>query len=297
MPSAAYQAILQALFAQERVAGRPVADQRADYDALGEQLPPPQDAVVEGADGAPVPSTWVRMPGAAEDAAVLWLHGGGYTIGSPRTYLRLGADLGRGCGLPVLLPDYRLAPEHPHPAAVHDGVAAYRWLLAQGIRPERIALGGDSAGGGLAVATLVALREAGVRLPAAAAVLSPWVDLTLTSSTWQSRKHLDPLVGGHNAPEMAEAYLGGQDPTTPLASPLHADLRGLPPLLVLVGDHEVLLDDARGLERRAREHGVDATLREFPELHHIWPIFTPDTPEGVEAVELLTSFWRRHLAR
>lgn len=296
MPSDAYRAVIDQIFAQERKAGTPVAEQRANYDATGDALPPPPEAVVEAAAGAPGPATWVRMPGAAIDGVVLWLHGGGYVIGSPHTYRRFGADVSTATGLPVLLPDYRLAPEHPHPAAVHDAVAAYRWLLDQGIRPSRIAIGGDSAGGGLTIATLVALREAGVALPAAAAVLSPWVDLTLTSSTWETRAHLDPLVGRHNAPEMAAAYLGGLDPKTPLASPVHADLRGLPPLLILVGDHEVLLDDSRTLATNARAVGVDVTLEEYAELHHVWPVFTPDTTEGSEAVATLAAFWRKHLA-
>lgn len=297
MPSDAYRAILDTLWAQERAPGVSLAEQRANYDAIGDQYPPPADVNVEDAVGAPVPSIWVRAPEAATDGALVWFHGGGYVIGSPHGYRRLAADLGRATGLQALVPDYRLAPEHPHPAAVEDAVATYRWLLDGGLAPERIVVGGDSAGGGLAVATLVALRDGGVPLPGAAALLSPWTDLSLSSSTWTSRAELDPLVGVHNAPDMAKAYLAGQPVSTPLASPIHAELSGLPPLLILVGDHEVLLDDARALAQLAKGAGVAVILEEYPELHHVWPVFTPDTVEGIEAVAMVSTFWRRHLGR
>jgi epsilon-lactone hydrolase len=290
MASEAYEKIIAGLWALPRVPGRPVEQQRADSEAMADQFPPPAGTVVSAPEGAPVPSLWVRGPDVAADAAIVWLHGGGYTLGSPRGYRRFAGDLSRVAGVSVLLPDYRLAPEHPHPAAVEDGVATYRWLLDQGFAPGRLALGGDSAGGGLTMATLVALRDAGMPVPAAAVVLSPWVDLSLSSETWTTRADVDPLVGRHNAPEMAAAYLNGQDPTTPLASPIHADLKRLPPLLILVGDREVLLDDARALDRRAIEGGVDVVLQEHPEVHHVWPVFAPETDEGKAAITIMATY-------
>jgi acetyl esterase/lipase len=295
MPSDAYLAILDALLQQERSPGTPFADQRAGYDAFADLHPLPADASTEPASGAPVPSLWVRARGAADDAVLIWFHGGGYVIGSARGCRRLGADVSAASGASVLLPDYRLAPEHPFPAAVEDAVAVCTWLLDGGTSAERIVLGGDSAGGGLAVAALVALRDRGVALPAGAVLLSPLADLTLSSSSWETRRALDPLVGDHNAPEMAAAYLGDVDPTTPLASPVFADLRGLPPLLILVGDHEVLRDDSVTLAARAQEAGVPVTLRVFEELHHIWPWFASDTDEGKEAVAAIAAFVRSHV--
>src|SRR5215216_5146128 len=157
MPTAEYQAIIEALWQQERSAGRPFADQRADYEALGAMLPPPPEAQIDDVAGAPVPSLRVRMPGAADDAVVIWFHGGGYAIGSPAGYRRIAADISAGSAVTVIVPDYRLAPEHPFPAAVDDAATIYLSILDAGVRPERVVLGGDSAGGGLAVAALLAL--------------------------------------------------------------------------------------------------------------------------------------------
>lgn len=295
MPTADYERIITALWQQDRSPDRSFADQRTDYVALGEMLPPPVDAHIDWATDAPTPSLRVRMPGSSKDAVVIWFHGGGYVIGSPRVYRRLGADLSAGSAVTVLVPDYRLAPEDPFPAALDDAVTLYSWLLEGGVPFSRVILGGDSAGGGLAVATLVALRDRGVPLPAGAVLLSPFTDLTLCSSSWDSRRALDPLVGDHNAPAMVTAYLNKTDAKNPLASPVYADVRGLPPLLILVGDHEVLLDDSTTLTARARSVGVDVELGAFDGLHHIWPVLAPDTAEGKEATDLMNGFIRRQL--
>jgi monoterpene epsilon-lactone hydrolase len=272
MPSVEYKATIDALWQHERVPGRSFTDQRADYEALGDTLPPPLEAHIVPADSR-VSSLWVRTPNSRDDAVVIWLHGGGYAIGSPHSYRRLAADLSSGANVSVLLPDYRLAPEHPLPAAIDDAVAIYRWVLQNGTSPQQIVIGGDSAGGGLTVATLLALRDQQLPLPAGAVLQSPWADLTLSSSSWDSRRSLDPLVGEDNAPAMAHAYLNGVDAKTPLASPVFADLRGLPPLLILVGDHEVLLDDSIALAANAHDAGVEVALEVFDELHHVWPVF------------------------
>jgi acetyl esterase/lipase len=191
---------------------------------------------------------------------VLYLHGGGYVIGSPRSHRHLAAAVAAAGQASALLLDYRRAPAHPSPAAVDDATAAYRWLLDQGIAPGHIVIGGDSAGGGLTVATLLALRDARLPLPAGGVCISPWVDLTFSGASYRTRAAVDPIVTRPGIDEMARAYFGATSARAPLASPLFADLRGLPPLLIHVGSDEVLLDDAVQLADRAKAAGVDATL-------------------------------------
>jgi dienelactone hydrolase len=196
----------------------------------------------------------------------------------------------------VLNVAYRLAPEHPHPAAVEDAVAAVRWVYAQGFAPARVAIAGDSAGGGLTLATLLALRDAGDALPAAAVCISPWTDLAATGESLRTKASVDPMVTEGPLREMARAYLGGKDARTPLASPLYADLRGLPPLLVQVGDAELLLDDATRLASRARDAGVDVTLEVWEEMFHVWHAFAEILPEAQRACERIAAWLEPHLA-
>jgi phosphinothricin tripeptide acetyl hydrolase len=223
---------------------------------------------------------------------VLYLHGGGYVIGSPRSHRHLAAAIAGAAGASALLLDYRLAPEHPFPAAVEDATAAYRWLLDQATAPERIVIAGDSAGGGLTVATLLALREARVPLPAGGVCISPWVDLTCSGASYRTMAAADPIVRRAGVEEMARAYLGATPPRTPLASPLFADLRGLPPLLIHVGSDEVLLDDAVQLAERAKAAGVDATLEIYDRMIHVWHWFLPMLDEAQTAVEAIGRFVR-----
>ena len=184
--------------------------------------------------------------------------------------------------------DYRLAPEHPHPAAVDDAVAAYRWLTTDGgIAPERVVLCGDSAGGGLAVATLLALRDAGDPLPAGAALISPWTDLTFSGASHDTRLDVDPMCSRTSLSPSVEAYVGDGDPKAPLVSPAHADLAGLPPLLIHVGDHETLLDDSTMLAERAAAAGVDVELWVAPEMIHVWHVFAGMVPESDVALATL----------
>src|SRR5579885_2123644 len=206
-----------------------------------------------------VPAEWITAPGADAGRNLLYLHGGGYTIGSIKTHRCLAGWISRAARARVLIIDYRLAPEHPFPAAVDDSLAAYRCMLDSGLTAARITIAGDSAGGGLAVATLLAIRDARLPLPAAGVCLSPWVDLEGTGESMKTKAEVDPMVASGNLGDMAAAYLGGKDPKTPLASPLYADLRGLPPLLIQVGTAEVLLDDSRRLAERARAAGVEIT--------------------------------------
>jgi phosphinothricin tripeptide acetyl hydrolase len=267
---------------------------RAQYDRAEQVFTLPPGTRVEPVQ-APVPGEWLRPPGAREDAALLYLHGGGYCIGSPRSHRHLAAALASAAGVPAFVPDYRLAPEHPFPAALEDAAAACRWLLGRGLRADHLALAGDSAGGGLTLATMVALREAGAALPAAAACLSPWTDLAGGTESYRTRAARDPIVKPDGVLGMARAYLGDRDPRTPLASPVHADLRGLPPLLIQVGSEEILLDDATGLADRARAAGVEVALEVWDDMIHVWHWFLPWLDEAQAAVDKIGAFFRARL--
>jgi monoterpene epsilon-lactone hydrolase len=239
-----------------------------------------------------VPAEWITAPGADISRNVLYLHGGGYTIGSIKTHRCLAGWISRAARARVLIIDYRLAPEHPFPAAVDDSLAAYRWMLDAGLTASRITIAGDSAGGGLAVATLLAIRDARLPLPAAGVCLSPWVDMEGTGESMKTKADVDPMVASGNLGDMAAAYLGGKDPKTPLASPLYADLRGLPPLLIQVGTAEVLLDDSRRLAERARAAGVEVTYEPWEHMIHVWQIFVPMLDEAKQAVERIGQYIR-----
>ena len=269
-----------------------IAERRAQYERAEKVFPTPPDVKVERVSAPAAPAEWLRPPSAVPGRVVLYLHGGGYVIGSPRSHRHLAAAIAGAAGASALLLDYRLAPEHPFPAAVEDATAAYRWLLDQAIAPEHIVIAGDSAGGGLTVATLLALREARVPLPAGGVCISPWVDLTCSGASYATKAAADPIVRRAGVEEMARAYLGATPPRTPLASPLFADLRGLPPLLIHVGSDEVLLDDAVQLAERAKAAGVDATLEIYDRMIHVWHWFLPMLDEAQTAVEAIGRFVR-----
>ena len=243
------------------------------------------------ASGAPVPTRWVEGDRSAADRVVLYLHGGAYVAGSPGTHRGLAAAFVQTARARVALPDYRLAPEHRFPAAVDDGLATYRWLLQQGVDPARTAFAGDSAGGGLAVAVALAARDVGLPLPAGLALISPWVDLTGSGDSVVDNDETDIWLDGSLVAPAGRMY-APDDPAHPLASPLFADLHGLPPMLVHVGTHEVLLDDARRLVARARAHGVEASLGEFDGLWHVFQA-VPGIPEGTRSLRELGAFVRR----
>jgi len=272
-----------------------IAERRAQYDRAERVFPTPPDVAIEAVTAPARPAEWLRPPGARTDAAVLYLHGGGYVIGSPRSHRHLAAAIARAAGTAALLVDYRLAPEHPFPAALDDTVAGYQWLLGRGLAPSRIVVAGDSAGGGLTVATLLALRDRGLPQPAGGACISPWVDLTCSGATYATKAAVDPIVTRESVAMMAQAYAGAGDPKAPLLSPLYADLRGLPPLLVQVGSDEVLLDDALGLGERARAAGVDVTVEEWPAMIHVWHWFLPMLAEAERAVGVIGNFVRARL--
>lgn len=277
--------------------GAPVAEQRKVMERASALALLPRGTRTEAVTVGGVPGEWVTTPGVATDRALLYLHGGSYTAGSPRTHRALVARLARTSGARGLTLDYRLAPEHRFPAAVEDATAAYRWLLASGIRPEHVVVAGDSAGGGLALALALALREAGDPLPAGVACISPWTDLAGTGESVVTRAKVDPMLSPAEMGPGARRYLGDVDPRTPLASPLYADLRGLPPLLVQVGDAEILLDDSTRLAERARAAGVEARLRVWPGMWHVWHAFAPFVPEASRAIDELGAFARERMGR
>jgi acetyl esterase/lipase len=268
----------------------PPEEVRTAFDALLATIPVAEDLAFEDVELGGVPGLSAASPGAAEDAALLYLHGGAYVIGSATGYRSLAAELGRAASTIAYAINYRLAPENPFPAAVDDAVAAYRALLKRGIAPSRIALAGDSAGGGLALATLVALHDAGDPLPAAAHLISPWADLVCDADTLASKAEEDPSLTPEGLRAMARLYLGTADPRDPLASPVHADLKGLPPLLVQVGSAEILLDDAIAIARAAGMAGVEARLEVWPDMIHVWHAFGFMLSEGRQAVEIAGRF-------
>jgi acetyl esterase/lipase len=237
-----------------------------------------------------VPAEWVVAADVPAGRVLLYLHGGAYQIGSPATLRHMIALISATAQARVLSVDYRLAPEHPFPAAVEDALTAYRFLLSGGADPDRIAIAGDSAGGGLALATLVALRDAGDRLPAAAVAISPWTDLALTGESLRTRADADVMIKPAGMPETAAMYLAGADPRHPYASPLYADLRGLPPILIHVGDAEVILDDSTRFAAKARAAEVDITLEVWPEMPHVWHAFAGLLPESDRAIERIGSW-------
>ena len=247
-------------------------------------------------DAGGVSAEWSVADGADQDKVILYVHGGGYVMGSAGSHRDMTGRLSQAAGARVLSLNYRLAPEHPFPAPVDDAVAAYRWLLGQGVQASNIAIAGDSAGGGLALAALIAIRDAGEPSPAAGIGISPWVDMEGTGESMTTRAAVDPVVQKEGLLGMAKLYLGGADPKDPLAAPLHANLAGLPPLLIQVGDAETLLDDSTRIAERAQKADVDVTLKIWDEMPHVWHLFAPILPEGQQAIEEIGAFFKERTA-
>ncbi len=290
MASPQLQMAIDAMKAFGDKVGATLPEMRAAFEQMAAPAQP--DIKTEKVSANGVDAEWVTAPGAASDRAVLYLHGGGYVLGSVNTHRDLLGRISRAAQVRVLGLNYRLAPENPFPAAVDDALAGYRFLLDQGFKPARLAVAGDSAGGGLTLGALVAIRDAGLPLPAAGVCLSPWVDMEAKGESMTTRADKDPIASRDALFMMAQSYLGGKDPKTPLAAPLHADLKGLPPLLIQVGDSEVLLDDSNRIAARARTAGVKVTLEVWPEMIHVWQLFASFLPEGQEAVEVIGKFIR-----
>jgi epsilon-lactone hydrolase len=260
-------------------------------------FPIPEDVEVEEVDADGVHAFWVTAPGADTDRVVLYLHGGGYVMGGmpsiEKGHHALGATVSRASGARVLLVDYRLAPENHFPAPVEDILAAYRWLLAQGQDPSRIAVAGESVGGGLSVIALMAIRDAGLPVPAAGVAASPLGDLTFSGDSYRDAAKDPAIVREGGLMRFAGLYLDGEDPKNPLASPLFGDFAGLPPLLFVVGSAEALRDDTYRMVEAARAAGVDVTLREWL-APHSWIFFASFLPEAAETASVIGDFIARH---
>lgn len=281
-------------FVERRFGGGDLASRRARLELLTKLSPKPADVRIESVTAGERPAELLVPHGARGDAVILYLHGGAYILGSVATHRGLAASIAKAAGVSVLIVDYRLAPEHPFPAAIDDAVAAYRWLRRQGFAPERTAIAGDSAGGGLTLATAVRLRDEGDFIPGALLLLSPWADLTQSGETITTKAAVDLTLPLAMLTEGAGAYLGQGDAAQPYASPVFADLRGLPPMLLQVGDQEILLSDATRIAAGARAAGVRATLDVWPGMWHVWHAFP--VPEGRAAIQQAGTWLRGEIA-
>jgi epsilon-lactone hydrolase len=272
--------------------GGDVDEQRVIFHEMIASVPLADDIVTTPGELGGVPVIAVETPGSDPSIGVLYFHGGGYALGSAADSVGLAADVARRVGARAITVDYRLAPEHRYPAAVEDAVAAYRALLASGVPSDGVAFVGESAGGGLVVATLVALKEAGLPQPSSAAVFSPFVDLTLSGDSMKTKAEVDPALTADGLRRRVGDYLGDVDPTVGTASPIFADLTGLPPLLIQAGSHESLLDDATRLAARAAADDVQVQLQVWPEVPHVFQGFAALLDEAAEALDSAAAFTR-----
>ena len=280
--------VLEILKSQPPNPNASVERMRAGMEKVAERVA--SDVRCEPIEIGRIRAEWIVAPGAADDRVILYLHGGGYVMGSINTHRAMIARISRAAKARVLALDYRLAPEHPFPAALDDATAAYRWLIAQGYKPNKITISGDSAGGGLTFATLLSLRDSKAPMPAAAVPISPWTDLAATGESLRTRAKADPMVGNSGLVPMAKHYAGTHDLKHPLVSPLYAELHDLPPLLIHVGDAEILLDDSTRIAERAKAAGVDVTLEVWPEMVHVWHVFAKLLPEAQQAIDRIGEF-------
>lgn len=291
MASRDLQRILTALRSQGATRdGLSVEDSRRALAGLSRVCPTAADVTVVPVQLGGVAAEELTCPESRPDATVIYLHGGAYVMGSPASYRDLASRIGRAARARVLAVDYRLAPEHPFPAAVEDAFNAYRAILAEGASPARLALAGDSAGGALVLSTLVQARDRGLPLPAAAALLCPLVDLEGRGASMTDRAGLDPVIQRPALVRSAHLYLAGADPRHPLASPLYAELSGLPPMIVQVGTAETLFDDATRLVTSVARTGSEVSLDVWPAMFHVWQLYARLLPEGRQAIERVGAF-------
>jgi epsilon-lactone hydrolase len=280
---------------QNRRYSSSIQQERAKIEARVAHLPKKRGVKYESVNVDGLTAEWVMAPGASAERVMLYLHGGAYIVGSVNTHRTLAVDLSRVTGARILVVEYRLAPEHTFPAAVDDVLIAYRWLLSQGVSPKRLVVAGDSSGGGLTIALLVAVRDAGEPMPAAAVCLSPFVDLAATGASMKTKVKADVMLQADLFEPVIRAYLGEADPCTPLASPLYADLHALPPLLIQVGTDELLLDDATRIAARARAAGVEVKLEVWDGMFHSWQAWGNMFPEASQARARIGEFVHAHL--
>jgi epsilon-lactone hydrolase len=278
---------------------RPVgwSERRQRLSEVGSTWPVASDVKCETVDCDGAAGEWSIAPGSEPSRVLLYFHGGGYCSGSIVSHRRLVTEAGRAAGTRTLAIDYRLAPEHPYPAAHDDALAAWRFLRRYGIAAADIAVGGDSAGGNLTLALMLSLRDAGKPLPACGWLVSPWTDLAMTGATLATKAAVDPIISKPYLQELANNFLAGTDPALPLVSPIRADLTGLPPLLVQVGSAETLLDDALRVAARAADADVRVTLEVWPHMIHAWPLWAARVESGRQALASAGAFMRSALRR
>jgi monoterpene epsilon-lactone hydrolase len=293
MPSPEHEALVASLMEGGVLDAPSLAEQRAGYDAMLGANPIADGVSIEELTIGHCNADWVSVAESRDERVILYLHGGGYVIGTNVGYREFAGRLAKVNRARVCVLNYRLAPEHPFPAAVDDAVAAFGWLLEQGISASAITVAGDSAGGGLTLATLVSLRDAGGPQAACGVCFSPWADLEGTGDSAKPGAVDDPLVSGDGLGGMTSMYVG-DDLRNPLASPLHAEYEGLPPLLILVGGREVLRDDAVRVADKARNAGVDVEYFLGDGLVHVWPVLVPTAPESIAALDQMANFTERH---
>jgi phosphinothricin tripeptide acetyl hydrolase len=285
-------AFLQANTAEENL---DIAGQRARMDKLSEYFPVADGTEVEPATVGGIKGEWVRARHARRDTALLYLHGGGYVVGSSKSHRHIAAAISEASRLSVFCADYRMAPEHPFPAAVDDALAAYQGLIGLGISHVKIAIAGDSAGGGLTLATLLAARDKGLPMPACAVAISPWADLSQSGEAYRTRMSRDPMITKAGLDAMSAAYLAGADAKTPLASPAFADFKGLPPILIQVGTEEALHSDAEAVAARADAAGVEVSFESWAGMMHVWHAFHPILSEGRDAIARIGAYLKAHV--
>lgn len=256
------------------------------------KMPEGMQVIAEDIEG--MHAEWIIPEGTTRDRVILYVHGGGYVSGSCEDHRAIVAKLVQQCGICAMTYDYRLAPEHPFPAALQDSVRVYRWLLAQGILPKHIVIAGESAGGGLCLATLLELKQQGIPLPAAGVALSPWADLTFSGESYKSKARVCLSPAG-SWDVFGQYYTGDNDPTNPGISPLFGDMHGLPPLLIYSGDDEVMRDDAVQFAEKAKSAGVAVKCKIWDGMVHCFPFFAPLVPEAREAMDDICTFMKVHL--
>jgi monoterpene epsilon-lactone hydrolase len=284
--------VIERIKSQPEIPDASIEKRRAGMERISERVAP--DVKCDPFEIGGLAAEWIAPPNVAEDRVIFYLHGGGYVMGSIRTHRAMIARIARASNARALAIDYRLGPEHPFPAAVDDAVAAYRWLLEQKFKPEKMVVAGDSAGGGLTIAALLSIRDARIPMPAAAVAISPWTDLEGSGDSVRTRASQDVMVQQRSLNSFASLYLGQQDPKNPLASPLNADYRGLPPMLIQVGDAEILLDDSIRVAEKARKAGVEVALEVWDEMIHVWHVFAKILPEGQQAIDKIGRFVIAH---